>query len=340
MIHNLALAGCGNVGTALLEILNEKRAELSEKHGFNFRVTLITDLMKGTALDPEGLDLEKVLKNLKEGNSLDSFPKTQGAFGVLLEKSRATMMAEATPTNLKTGEPGLTHIRAALSRGIHVTTTNKGPVSVAFDELNTLAKSCGAKFRYEGVVMSGTPLLQMLRYGMAGCSILKLEGILNGTTNFILTKMTDNGYSYAEALEEATSLGYAEADPSGDVEGWDAAGKVSILAKIIFGKNISVSEIDRQGITCITPEKIKEANENGYAVKLIAGLSMLNGIPYAYVTPKEIPLTHPLASIKGATNAVSIITDNLGEVTLIGPGAGRRETGQALLVDLIAMCKD
>lgn len=97
-------------------------------------------------------------------------------------------MAEATPTNLKTGEPGLTHIRAALSRGIHVTTTNKGPVSVAFDELSTLAKSCGAKFRYEGVVMSGTPLLQMLRYGMAGCSILKLEGILNGTTNLFLQK--------------------------------------------------------------------------------------------------------------------------------------------------------
>ncbi|NLD05390.1 MAG: homoserine dehydrogenase [Synergistaceae bacterium] len=339
MIHNLALTGCGNVGTALLEILNEKRAELSEKHGFNFRVTLITDLMKGTALDPEGLDLENIVKNLKEGKNLDSFPKGQGAFGELLEKSRATMMAEATPTNLKTGEPGLTHIRAALSRGIHVTTTNKGPVSVAFDELATLAKSCGAKFRYEGVVMSGTPLLEMIRKGMAGCSVLKLEGILNGTTNFILTKMNDNGSSYAEALEEATSLGYAEADPSGDVEGWDAAGKVSILAKFIFGKNIPVSEIDRQGITCITPEKIKEANEHGYTVKLIAGLNMVNGILYAYVTPKEIPFTHPLGSIKGATNAVTITTDNLGDVTLIGPGAGRRETGQALLVDLIAMCK-
>ncbi|MDD4160715.1 MAG: homoserine dehydrogenase, partial [Synergistaceae bacterium] len=245
MIHNLALTGCGNVGTALLEILNEKRTELSERHGFNFRVTLITDLMKGTVLDPEGLDLEKAVKELKEGKKLDSFPKGQGSFGELLEKSRATMMAEATPTDLKTGEPGLTHIRTALSRGIHVATTNKGPVSIALDELATLAKSCGARFRYEGVVMSGTPLLEMIRNGMAGCSILKLEGILNGTTNFILTKMSDNGYSYAEALEEATSLGYAEADPSGDVEGWDPAVKVSILAKIIFGKDIPVSEVDR-----------------------------------------------------------------------------------------------
>ena len=230
------------------------------------------------------------------------------------------MLAEATLTDLKTGEPGLSHIRAALSRGIHVTTTNKGPVAVAFDELSTLADTCGAKFRYEGVVMSGTPLIQMLRSGMAGCTILKLEGILNGTTNFILTKMSNEGSSYAEALEEATSLGYAEADPSGDVLGWDAAGKVSILAKVIFGKDIPVTEVERQGITGVTPENIKEAFDNGYTVKLIAGLNWINGILYAYVTPKEIPLSHPLASIRGATNAVTITSDNLGEVTLIGPG--------------------
>ena len=340
MIHNIALVGCGNVGNALLEILNEKRVELSEKNGFNFRVTLVTDLMKGTALDPEGIDLEKIVSDLKEGKNLDSFPKAQGSIGELLAQSNTTMMAEATPTDLKTGEPGLTHIRAALSRGIHVTTTNKGPVALAFDELTTLAKSCGAKFRYEGVVMSGTPLLQMLHYGMAGCTVLKLEGILNGTTNFILSKMSETGASYAEALEEAASLGYAEADPSGDVEGWDAAVKVSILAKIIFGKNIPVSDVDRLGITCITPEKIKEAHENGCTVKLIAGINATKGEFYTYVTPKEIPLSHPLASINGPTNAVSIKTDNLGEVTLIGPGAGRRETGQALLTDLIAMCKN
>lgn len=338
MIHNIALVGCGNVGTALLEILNEKRVELSERHGFNFRVTLITDLMKGTALDPDGLDLEKVLLSLKDGYGLAPFPQCEGTFSEILEKSRTAMMAEATPTDLKTGEPGLTHIRAALSRGIHVTTTNKGPVALAFDELTALAKGCGARFRYEGVVMSGTPLLQMLKNGMAGCSVLKLEGILNGTTNFILTKMHDEGLSYSEALEEATALGYAEADPSGDLEGWDAAGKVSILAKIIFGKNIPVSEVDRRGITNITSDKIKEAGNNGFTVKLIAGLNIINGVLCAYVEPKEIPLSHPLASIKGATNAVSITTDNLGEVTLIGPGAGRRETGQALLTDLIAMC--
>ncbi|MDL2298436.1 homoserine dehydrogenase [Synergistaceae bacterium OttesenSCG-928-D05] len=336
MIHKIALAGCGNVGTALLEILHEKKEELAAKYNFNYKVTFVTDLMKGTVVDPEGIDLGKLLENIRADRSFARFPQSEGTFHNLLEKSKATMLAEATPTNLKTGEPGLTHIRAALSRGISATTTNKGPVAIAYDELQKLAKDCGAKFRYEGVVMSGTPLLQMLENGLAGANVIKIEGILNGTTNFILTKM-DEGMTYAAALEEATNLGYAEADPSGDVEGWDAAVKVSILAKILFGKEVPVSDIHRIGITDITPDKIAEAKEAGYRVKLIAGIKTTNNNLECYVMPKEIPLDAPLASIGGATNAVTVTTDNLGDVTLIGPGAGRKETGQALLTDLVAM---
>lgn len=335
-MHNIALVGCGNVGTALLEILHEKKGELAEKYGFNYQVTLISDLMKGTISDPQGLDLEAVLNAIRTKHSFIDFPPVRGTLCDLLDSSRATMLAEATPTNLKNGEPGLSNIKAALSRGIHVTTTNKGPIAVAFDELTALAKACGARLRYEGVVMSGTPLLHMLQSGMAGCAVQKLEGILNGTTNFMLTKM-DEGLTYAEALEEATERGYAEADPSGDVEGWDAAVKVSILAKILFGADIPVSGIDRQGITEVTPKKIKEAKEAGYKVKLIAGIENTPHGLHAYVAPKEIQSSHPLASIGGATNAVTITSDNLGETTLIGAGAGRRETGQALLADLINM---
>lgn len=336
MVNNIALAGCGNVGTALLEILNEKQEELAEKYNFEFRVTLITDLMKGTILDVNGLDLDKVIEALHTKHSFEGFKQTNRTFEELLEEAHTMMLAEATPTDLRTGEPGLTHIRSALARGINVTTTSKGPLAIDFSGLSKLANDCGAQLRYEGSVMSGTPLIEMLTKGMAGCTISKVEGILNGTTNFMLTEMA-NGLTYANALEEATSLGYAEADPSGDVEGWDAAAKVVILAKIIFGKDITVEQVERMGITQVTPDKIKEAKEAGFAVKLIAGLE--NG-PYglrAYVTPKEIPLGHPLAFISGATNAVTITTDNLGDVTLSGPGAGRRETGQALLTDLIAM---
>lgn len=336
MPNKIALAGCGNVGTALLEILHEKEEDLKHRYGFTYKVTLISDLMKGTISDSNGLDLGQVLREIKTNRSFANLKQASGDFASLLDSSGATMLVEATPTDLKTGEPGLTHIRTAVSRGISVTTTNKGPLSVAWDELARTAKDCGAQLRYEGIVMSGTPLIHMLEHGMAGATVTGFEGILNGTTNFILTKM-DDGATYADALEEAKQLGYAESDPSGDVDGWDAAAKVSFLARIIFGTKMSVNDVDRLGITGITAEMIAEAKEAGYRIKPLAGVEMTGGVVRGYVTPREIPLNHPLASVNGATNAIKITTDNLGDVTLIGPGAGRRETGQALLTDLIAM---
>ena len=338
MINKIALAGCGNVGTALLEILHEKKDELREKYGFEYKVVLVSDLMKGVIMDPEGLDLGAALESVRETRTFEKLPRAEGSFEELLERSGATVLAEGTPTNLKTGEPGLTHIRAALSRGISVTTTNKGPIALAFDELTELAKANGAQLSYEGVVMSGTPLIDMMKNGVAGCSVLKLEGILNGTTNFMLTKMGE-GMEYGAALAEAQALGYAEADPTGDVEGWDAAVKVSILAKILFGADIPVDKVEREGITKVTPARIEEAKKNGCAVKLLAGLDASGSRLRAYVEPKEIPASHPLASINGGTNAITVTTDNLGDVTLIGPGAGRRETGQALLGDIIRMSR-
>ena len=338
MQNRIALVGCGNVGTALLEILNEKRAELDSKYGFKFEVVLICDLMKGTVMDPLGLDLAQVLNALHTKRSFMDFPPVRGTFPEMLQSSGATVLAEATPTDLRTGEPGLSHIKAALARGMSVTTSNKGPLAVAFDELAKLAEECGGQFRYEGAVMSGTPLISMLQSGMAGCTVRKVQGILNGTTNYLITEMGE-GKSYAQALEDAQARGYAEADPSGDVEGWDAAVKVSILSKILFGRDVPVADVERTGITGVTPERVAEAREAGFAVRLLAGIDNSESGFRAWVAPKDVPLSEPLASISGATNAVTITTDNLGDVTLVGPGAGRRETGQALLADIIAFSK-
>ena len=334
MINKIALAGCGNVGTALLEILHEKKDELREKYGFEYKVVLVSDLMKGVIMDADGLDLGAALESVRETRTFEKLPRAEGTFEELLERSGATVLAEGTPTNLKTGEPGLTHIRAALSRGISVTT----PIALAFDELTALAEAHGAQLSYEGVVMSGTPFIDMMKSGMAGCTALRVEGIVNGTTNFMLTKMAE-GAEYGAALAEAQALGYAEADPTGDVEGWDSAVKVSILAKILFGADIPVDRVERTGITEITPAQIEAAKKNGCAIKLVAGIDASGAQLRAYVEPKEIPLSHPLASINGGTNAITVTTDNLGDVTLIGPGAGRRETGQALLGDIIRMSR-
>lgn len=334
-MNKIALAGCGGVGRALLELLHEKKDDLRERYGFEFRVTLVSGHSKGIVMDRNGIDLEALFASLRRTGTFAEVRQAEGTFEELLEESGASALAEATPSNIITGEPGLTHIKAALSRGIDTATTNKGPIAIAFDELHSLALKYGAKLRYEGVVMSGTPLINMLQYGMAGCTVKRLEGILNGTTNFMLTKM-EEGLTYDEALAEAQRLGYAETDPAGDVEGWDAAVKVSILAKILFRKDILIGDIPREGITRITPEKIRRAALSGRKIKLLARLDTRDGIN-TYVSPVELPSSHPLAAIGGATNAVTVITDVLGETTLIGAGAGKRETAQALLSDLIAM---
>ncbi len=336
MVNKIALVGCGNVGTALLEILQEKKGELKERYGFEYQVVLVKDRSKGVAACSQGIDLGALLEELRATGTFGRLAGAAGTFEELLESTGATVLAECTPTDLSTGEPGLSHLRAALSRGISVTTTNKGPIAVAFEELRDLAKSTGATLSYEGVVMSGTPLIEMMQRAIAGCTVLKLQGILNGTTNFMLSQMA-GGADYSAALADAQALGYAEADPTGDVEGWDAAVKLSILAKILFGAEIPVSEVERTGITEVTSEAVAEANKRGQALKLLAGIEPGGDGLRAYVAPVEIPATHSLAAIDGATNAITVTTDNLGDITLIGPGAGRRETGQALLGDMIRM---
>ena len=337
MLHKIAISGCGNVGTALLELLHEKRAELKEKYGFEFEVTLIIDLFKGTVADNNGLNLTAVLDALHTENSLKSLGKdAEGDFTALLEQAEVSVLCEATPTNVETGEPALSHIRTALSKGIDVSTTVKGPLSLAYDELVALAEQNSAQLKFEGVVMSGTPFIAMLNHGLAGCKILKIEGIINGTTNFILSKMA-NGSSYEEAFNIAKELGYTETDPSGDIDAWDPAVKTVILTKMLYGKEISVKDVERVGIANVTLEDMERAKEDGCTIKLIAGVENNHGKIKAYVAPKKIPFSHPLASINGAINAATVYTDNLGTTTIIGPGAGRRATGQAMLLDLLTM---
>lgn len=339
MKHNIAISGCGNVGTALLELLCEKRTELAEKYDFEFEVTLIVDLLKGTIANADGLDLQKVINAIHADNSFAKLRlSAQGDFGELLDNAKVTMLCEATPTNVETGEPALSHIKEALSRGIDVSTTVKGPLSLAYDELMALAKENNAHIQFEGVIMSGTPLIALLDNGLAGCKILKIEGIINGTTNFILSKMY-NGASYEEAFNTAKELGYTETDPSGDIDAWDPAVKTVILTKKLYGKTISIKDVDRTGIANVTLDDMERAKADGCTIKLIAGVENNHGEIKAYVAPKKIPLTHPLAGVNGAINAATIYTDNLGTTTIIGPGAGRRSTGQALLLDLLTMAK-
>jgi homoserine dehydrogenase len=214
-----------------------------------------------------------------------------------------------------------------------VVTTNKGPVALHYAELSRLAAERGLQLGVEGTVMSGTPALLTGLNFLRAAGVRKVQGILNGTCNFILTRM-EAGAAYAEALAEAQEKGYAEADPTGDVEGFDAAGKVVILGNLLMGAPLTMADVDRTGISGLTPADIEAARSAGERWKLIGSLEGGGGLT-ASVRPERLPLDHPLSSVSGAVNAITYTTEILGEVTLVGPGAGRMETGYAVLTDLL-----
>jgi homoserine dehydrogenase len=252
----------------------------------------------------------------------------------MARQAEADVLLEATYTDIKTGEPATSHIKAALERGLHVVTTNKGPLALHYLELAQLAAKRNVEFLFEGTVMSGTPVLNLVRETLAGAEILEMQGILNGTTNYILTRM-EEGLSYEAALAKAQELGYAEAVPDADVLGWDALAKVTILANVVFGAALKPTDSPCEGITKITAADITKAKTDGKRYKLIGRVWREGGVVKAAVAPRLVDLSQPLAGVMGATNAVAIKTDALGEVTIVGPGAGKAQTGFSMLTDLL-----
>jgi homoserine dehydrogenase len=231
----LLFVGFGTVAQGLSELLIEKKDELNERYGVDWKVTGITDMLKGSAQNPDGLDLEKIMQMVSDGKSISEYP--DGGCDcdamTMINRCDADVMLEATYTDIKTGQPATDHCRAALKRGMSVTTTNKGPLALFSNELVALAKENNAHFLYEGTVMAGTPLAQPHPRDPRRLRISEMQGILNGTTNYILTRM-EGGMDYAAVLK-AQELGYAEAVPDADVLGWDALAKVTILANTVFG---------------------------------------------------------------------------------------------------------
>lgn len=335
----LLFVGFGTVAQGLSELLIEKKDELKTKYGLDWEVTGIVDMLKGSAYNPAGLDLGAMLAMAAEGKSLSESPDGCDWDALkMIAEAEADVMLEMTYTDIKTGEPATDHCRAALKRGMSVTTTNKGPLALFSNELMALAKARGVNFLYEGTVMAGTPLLNLLRETLAGSEIIEMKGILNGTTNYMLTAM-EGGLDYEAALKQAQDLGYAEAVPDADVLGWDALAKVTILANTVFGADLSPDDSPCEGITNITPAQIEAAQAAGKRYKLIGHVWREGAQVKGAVGPQLMDLSHPLAGVGGGTNAMTISTDTLGEVTIVGPGAGRRETGFSLLIDLISMAK-
>ena len=337
MEFNLALIGFGNVGQGLAEILSKKAPLLRDKFDADIRIVAICDLYKGSIADPNGFDPEALLDHVKDKGDLKDFPapNTQWNASETIEKSGANVLVELSFTDLETGEPALSHIIQALESGMNVATTNKGPAALHFPKLLELSKAHGGEIGVEGTVMSGTPTLALGMNMLAAAGVTRIQGILNGTTNYILGEMED-GADYADALKDAQEKGYAEANPAGDVDGHDAAAKVVILANLVMGQSMTMEDVDCVGISGITLEQIQSAQAENQRWKLIGTLENVAGQIQGSVKPVKLDATHPLHGVGGATNAITYSTDLLGDVTLIGPGAGRIETGYAIIDDILS----
>lgn len=251
------------------------------------------------------------------------------------------IVVEATPTDLVTGEPGLSHILAALERGFSAVSLAKGPLVVAFGRLRDLARSQGALLKYSGAVAAALPTVDTAVYSMAGAGITEIEGVLNGTTNFILNAMSE-GKSYCLALQEAQARGVAEADPRLDVEGWDSAAKLLIIANTVWDLDVRLDEVERCGITGLDAEHVRECALRGTPVRLVARARMDESLVRARLTvkPEVVPASHPFANLPGTAKAVRFKSKNMGEVTVSGGASDVTGAAAAALKDVIHILEE
>ena len=340
--YNIALLGFGGVNRALARLVAEKNEAWASELGFTLKIVGVSDIFLGSVIGKDGLDPQKLI----------AVPSQKGAFASLdngsaepdnetvIRFSGADIVAEATFTNPVDGEPATTFCRWALEKGISVVTTNKGPVALHASSLKKLAESTGSSFEFEGAVMSGTPVIRMAQETLAGSEIVGFKGILNGTSNFILSSM-QAGLDFGDALAKAQELGYAEADPTADVEGHDVRLKVVILANELLGAKLTPSDVQCEGISKITVNDIQNAASKDARWKLIGSAKRSPcGAITASVSPQLLPISDALAGVSGATNAVTFETNLLGPVTVVGAGAGRIETAYALLSDIVSIHKN
>jgi homoserine dehydrogenase len=316
----VALIGMGSVGKGILECLGRK--------DLGIQITGIADSKSGL-MDHDGIPVAEILAAKHERGFVGD--KGISAQDVI-SGADYDVLVEVTPTNADTGEPATTFIRAALRRGKHVVTSNKGPIARHFSELEGLARDHGVTLRYEATVGGAIPIMHTLQQGLAGNEVRGLFGVLNGTSNYILTRMAAEGLTYDQALLEAREMGYAEADPTYDVKGIDAAIKLVILTNTIWKSNASLEDVEITGIDLLTSNALGLAEEQGCTIRLIAESVPARKI--LRVSPRIIPRDHPLV-VDGTLNAITLETDMAGEIAMIGKGAGSVETASAIIGDLL-----
>jgi homoserine dehydrogenase len=324
----IIVCGMGVVGQSFLRLLISSSNLLYKNYGIKPRVVACID-SRGIAYSQTGLDLEKVLRIKEKYGELSKYSESKFNADNYIENIDAEVLLELTPTNLTTAEPGLTHVISGLRTKKNVITVNKGPLALSFSSLVELSEYNNVMLRFSGTVGGGTPVLDFAKHCLKGDRITSFTGILNGTTNYILTKMAD-GLHFSEALDDAKAKGYAEANPSLDIDGDDAAAKLVIMANWIMGYKVTLKDVDKTGITNIDQEEITKAAKERKSLKLIANCDKDS----LFVRPIPISKDDPIC-VNGTLNAVTFRSEHSGAQTIIGKGAGGMETASSILRDLI-----
>ena len=355
---DLVLVGFGNVARRFVRLLDERAGELREVHGLEPRVVAIATSRHGVARNMGGLDVARALDLVERGQSLtplDASPSPGGrpaptsvsGVEIIRQMARASrdsgrgrplVVVETTVLDIAAGQPAIDHVRAALGEGAHVITANKGPVAFAYAELDALARAAGRAFLFEGAVMDGIPIFNLVRETLPALRISGFAGVVNSTTNFIVTAM-EGGREFSASLAEMQAAGIAEADASLDVDGWDAAAKASALANVLLGGNLTPREVERTGIGHLTTREVQAAVARGKRLKLVArGERRANGVAVR-VGVEEVPADHLFATLAGQQNGLILETDLLGQFSIVQLGGGLTQTAYALVTDLVAVAR-
>jgi homoserine dehydrogenase len=332
----VCMVGFGNVGKALVRLLDKKQPILRDQFGFETIITGIATGKHGFALDPSGIDGFKAIQLADSGQSLASISKHPTPMDNLefIRQCNAQVMFENTPVNHHTGQPAADHLKTALECGMHAITANKGPVVHQFAELSALATKQDRRFLFESAVMDGAPIFSLFRGPLPTVELKGFHGILNSCTNLLLELM-ENGKSFDEAVEYGKSIGITETDPSADIDGWDAAIKVSALATVLMGMPLKPDQVDRTGIRAITRDMITEALNRGERWKLVCSCKKDGNTIIARVAPQRVPPTSPLYCINGTSSFVQFEMDTLPGLGILESNPGPETTAYGLLADLI-----
>jgi homoserine dehydrogenase len=333
MKKTIMLAGYGHVGREFGRLLAEKSADIKDRYNLDFKLVGVYG-KEGCLYEPEGIHIPTLLECGTGSEALNRYSK---AMHLPIESSnfKADVLVEATPTNVDNGGPGLVYITNAIENQMDVVAISKGALVKSFKQIMEAARAKNVKIKYSGATAAALPTLDIGEFSLAGSEIRSIEGILNGTTNYILTCMHEDDLSYQEALLSAQEKGIAETNPDLDVKGIDSACKIMLLSNCLLGTNYSLQDVSIVGIDKVTKEEIQAANDRGMKVKLIAKAIKVDDQVHISVSPCEISPDHLLAGVKGTNKGVMFNTDTMGSVSAIGGASNPRGAAAAALKDLI-----